>query len=154
MILDKWDHLKYFNAEICHKSIQSNSRPLSSLSFADLNRDISFSFDEGFENDKSKSPKSLNTSLILSESSKNGKFSEKELSDHLERMIKREKESLKTIESKITKVKAETTKEYHSLQVTLDGIQKLKNKIQGQNERYKSKCSFYEDLIKGNINTI
>ena len=149
--IDKWDHLKYVNAELCSKSLQANSRPASSLSFMDLNKDISFSFDEGLEFTSKKSVDLSFDNIEIPESLKSGKFSEIELSEHLSRMIRREKESLKTVENKISKVKSETIKEYTSLRKSLDGINKLNSKAEGQSERYKSKCGLYEDIIKGRV---
>jgi hypothetical protein len=141
--------LKYINAEICNKSLVSHSRPVSSLSFLDLNKDLSFSLEEGLEGTPSKCSDLSLENTELPASSKTGKFSEMELNEHLSKMIRREKESLKTIENKISKVKAETMKEFNSLQKNLDGIIKISSKVEGQNEKYKSKCRLYEDIIKG-----
>jgi hypothetical protein len=109
-----------------------------------MNNDLSFSVAT-----PSKSSDISFESTELPASSKTGKYSEMELNEHLSKMIKREKESLKTVENKISKVKAETMKEYNALQKNLDGIIRISSKVEGQNEKYKSKCRLYEDIIKG-----
>ena len=109
-----------------------------------MNNDLSFSVAT-----PSKSSDISFESSELPASSKAGKYSEMELNEHLTKMIKREKDSLKTVENKISKVKAETMKEYNALQKNLDGIIRISSKVEGQNEKYKSKCKLYEDIIKG-----
>lgn len=135
--------MKYINAEICRKSLESNSRPVSSLSFTDYNNDISFSVDERATSEVS----FFNSELPAS--SQTGSFSEIELNDHLSKMIRREKESLKAVENTIFKAKSDMMKEFNSLHKTLDGILKISSKAEGQNEKYKSKISLYEDMIQG-----
>lgn len=141
--------MKYINAEICSKSLEVHSRPISSLSFGDFYKDVSFSVEDGLEGAYSKSSELSFKASELPASSKTGSFSEIELADHLSKMIRREKESLKTVENKIFKVKSETLKEFNSLQNTLDGIEKISSKAEGQNEKYRSKCNLYEDQIQG-----